>query len=288
MQHLSFPMRALRSIGYERFAWSLRRLHCPVPADALVLEVGSGGNPYPRSNVLLDAYEQTRERHWVKLRSDRPTVLGFVEDLPFRDNSFDFVIASHVLEHSTDPERFLLELQRVAKAGYIEVPDAFMERINPYRDHRLEITVQNGKLIIRKKANWIVEPETVALYERQAKILFTKELVRKYPFSFHVRFYWRDTIPFHIINPDTKLSWAPLGDSTDPVVIQVSKIRSLIQKVLSVVYFQFRRNKAINLADLIQCPKCKSTNLEASDKTITCCMCESKYEVRNGIPDLKK
>lgn len=30
-----------------------------------------------------------------------------------------------------------------AKAGYIEVPDAFMERINPL-DHRLEITVRDG------------------------------------------------------------------------------------------------------------------------------------------------
>lgn len=61
-------------------------------------------------------------------------VLGFVERLSFRDRVFDFVIAPHVLEHSTHSEQFLAELQRVSKAGYIEVPDAFMERINSYTD----------------------------------------------------------------------------------------------------------------------------------------------------------
>src|SRR5689334_3586449 len=93
----SMLMRIARSLGMEKDAWSLRRIHTPVDAGALVLEVGSGGNPYPRANVLLDAYEVTRERHWVPLKVDRPLVLGFVENLPFRDKVFDFVIASHVL-----------------------------------------------------------------------------------------------------------------------------------------------------------------------------------------------
>ena len=129
----------------DKLAWSFRRLHVPVDKDALVLEVGSGGNPYFRSNVLIDAYYDTRERHYAKLIYDRPTVLGFVENLPFKDNSFDFVIASHVLEHSKDPAKFLSEIQRVAKAGYIEVPDAFFERLACYLDHRLEITDINNE-----------------------------------------------------------------------------------------------------------------------------------------------
>jgi len=172
---LSKLMKLLCFVGLKRFAWSLRRLYCPVKNSDSVLEVGSGGNPYFRANVLLDAYEDTQERHWVSLVNDRPTVLGFVEHLPFKDNSFDFVIASHVLEHSTDPVKFISELQRVAKAGYIEVPDAFMERINPYLDHRLEITIRNEVLIIRKKANWAVDSELVELYEEHLKPILTKE-----------------------------------------------------------------------------------------------------------------
>lgn len=148
----SWLMRALLAIGQERLAWACRRLYCPVPHSALVLEVGSGASPYFRANVLIDAYEETRERHWAPFITDRPSVLGMGEALPFRDKSFDFVIASHVLEHSADPENFLRELQRVAKAGYIETPDAFMERINPYWDHRSEVTVRNGVLEVRKKS----------------------------------------------------------------------------------------------------------------------------------------
>lgn len=63
----------------------------------LVLGVGSGRNPYPRSNLLLDAYESTCGRHWAPFVTDRPTILGFVENLPFKDNTFDLVIALHVL-----------------------------------------------------------------------------------------------------------------------------------------------------------------------------------------------
>ena len=97
-------------LNSDKYAWKFRRFHCPVDSTALVLEVGSGGNPYFRSNILLDAYENTRERHWAPLVSDRPTVLGFVEKLPFKDKVFDFVIASHVLEHSPNPVKFLTEI----------------------------------------------------------------------------------------------------------------------------------------------------------------------------------
>ena len=94
VEHLteSLSMMFCRLLGQEKIAWSFRRLHCPVDSDALVLEVGSGGNPYFRSNVLVDAYESTGERHWVPLTTDRPTVLAFVENLPFKDKSFDFVV----------------------------------------------------------------------------------------------------------------------------------------------------------------------------------------------------
>ena len=111
----------------NKVKWSCRRLLLPISRDALVLEVGSGGNPYPRANVLLDAYQESRERHWDALVHDRPTILSFGENLPFKDKVFDYVIAAHVLEHTPNPEKFLSELQRVGKAGYIETPDAFME-----------------------------------------------------------------------------------------------------------------------------------------------------------------
>ncbi len=77
-----------------------------------------------QSQCVCDAYGESRERFFARLVHDRPTMIAFGERLPFKDGSFDFVIASHVLEHSAEPEKFLSESQRVRKAGYIKVPDA--------------------------------------------------------------------------------------------------------------------------------------------------------------------
>lgn len=284
----SWAMRMAGRLGRERLAWSLRRLHCPVGPQALVLEVGSGGNPYYRANVLLDAYESTGERHWVPLVADRPTVLGFVENLPFQDKAFDFVIASHVLEHSRDPEKFLTELQRVSRAGYIEVPDAFMERINPYPDHRLEITMRQGCLVIRKKENWLVDPELVELYEDRAKAITTGKMIPGHPFAFHVRYYWSGTIDFQVLNPEAGTlvdeSRPPEGAPHKPGLKDKvhARLRTLARKLFS----QHERNAQIDVVSLLRCTRCNQGELESGEGLLVCRECGTRYPVRNGVPDM--
>jgi hypothetical protein len=284
----SLLMRALLALGNQKLAWACRRLHCPVPRSALVLEVGSGGSPYFRANVLIDAHAETRERHWAPFITDRPSLLGRGEALPFRDKSFDFVIASHVLEHSAAPETFLLELQRVAKAGYIETPDAFMERINPYWDHRSEVTVRHGVLEVRKKSSWLPDPELVELYEERTKPLIAGSVIPANPFSFHTRFYWTDQIRYRIINPEIDASWAP-PEMTHTTNIQRSlRARlgrlglSLARKLLS----QKRRNRHIQLAHLVQCPGCQSSDLTWSHHSVDCTSCGRQYELVAGVPSM--
>ena len=281
-------MRLFRRLGFEGLAWSLRRLHCPVGPDALVLEVGSGGNPYARANVLLDAYETTGERHWVPLLVDRPTVLGFVERLPFRDKAFDFVIASHVLEHSYNPAGFLEELQRVAQGGYIEVPDAFMERINPYRDHRLEITVRHDRLRIRNKAAWRPDPDLVELYEDRAKRIMTRNVIPRHPFTFHVRYYWREKIEYEIVNPETRPSLEATKDRAGP--LQEPNARGRVNAALSMLvrhlFSQRRRNSKIDLVTLLRCTECYRSALRFDKEALFCMQCGRVYPVRRGVPDM--
>jgi SAM-dependent methyltransferase len=279
----SSAMLFFKWLGMEKVAWALRRLHCPIPTKALVLEVGSGGNPYSRANVLLDAYEVTRERHWVPLKSDRPTVLGFVENLPFKDKSFDFVIASHVLEHSTDPESFLRELERVAKAGYIEVPDAFMERINPYRDHRLEITVRQEKLVIRKKPQWVVDDTLVDLYSDRAKPFIAGNLIPSYPFAFHVRYYWSGHIDFTVLNPGTDASWKPPEVQAARPKARSNGVRQKVLNMLRQLISQRMRNRNIDLLPLLRCPTCHAENLGRGDGSFICQVCGASYEIRQKI-----
>ncbi len=116
----------------SRIAWALRKIVLPIGIRDLVLDVGSGGNPHPAADVILDKYIDPIHRQGAQLRSDRPLVLADAGKMPFRDKAFDFVVAFHVLEHVRDPRAFLEELQRVGKAGYIETPNVFFERIVPY------------------------------------------------------------------------------------------------------------------------------------------------------------
>ena len=281
-------MQLMLKMGFKKLSWAFRRLHCPVPSSAIVLEVGSGGSPYFRANVLIDGYNETRERHWAPFITDRPSVLGMGESLPFRDKSFDFVIASHVLEHSADPEKFLLELQRVAKAGYIETPDAFMERINPYWDHRSEVTVREGILEIRKKFSWCPDSDLVALYEDRAKNLIAGSVIPSNPFTFHTRFYWSNLIPYRILNPEVDSGWLP-PSVEQTTQIQMSFRAKVGRIVLAFVRFWFsqnKRNSQIQLQSLMRCPSCKSNELQFSETELVCAGCGRTYEVIAGVPQM--
>lgn len=277
-------MRIFQRLGLRSVAWSLRRLHVPIEPSALCLEVGSGGNPYFRSNVLLDAYLDTRQRHHEALIVDRPMVIGKVENLPFKDKAFDFVIASHVLEHSCNPEVFLSELMRVGKAGYIEVPDALMERLNPYLDHRLELTLRKGTLRIRKKTAWCVDPQLDELYQSGAGNIIATKSIPRFPFDFHVRMYWENEIDYEVLNPDEDASWPPPEPKS--AVAQRSIRHNISQWILSAfrrAFSQNKRNNALDVTELLRCPNCRSADLTKSSTHVMCCGCGEKFEHKGNL-----
>jgi hypothetical protein len=101
-------------------------------ADALVLDVGGAARPFPRADWMLDliSYEERGQLGWDGDRAaERFSPDTWVqrdicdrEPWPFADRQFDFAICSHTLEDVRDPVWAAGELQRVAAAGYIEVP----------------------------------------------------------------------------------------------------------------------------------------------------------------------
>lgn len=286
MQAKSKLMILAESLGLERLAWSLRRLHCPVSSDALVLDVGSGGNPYPRANVLLDAYEDTVERYNLPLIKDRPMVFGLAERMPFRDKVFDFVVASHVLEHTPDPEAFISELMRVSKAGYIETPDGFFERINPFRFHRLEVFDKDNRLIIVKKPSWKPFPEIVDMYERKMKDRDFIRFLSHHPSPFYVRFYWEDKVNYTVQNPEVDANWAlPIVESGS-YKDQHGKVRLLLLKFVRAIFSQRSRNRTIDLLALLRCPTCGAGQLQQSQAGLRCNSCGAEYSQHDQVPVL--
>lgn len=107
--------------------------------DDLVLDVGGWARPFARADWVLDllpyetrglyGYEQgARDEERFTDRTWVTRDICAREPWPFADGQFDFAICSHTLEDVRDPVWVCQELQRVAKAGYIEVPSRLEEQ----------------------------------------------------------------------------------------------------------------------------------------------------------------
>ena len=120
------------------FADNAERIISDLPDDAVVLDVGGWGSPFPRADWVLDLLPyETRglygyERSTADERFDADSwVTRDIcdhEPWPFADDQFDFAICSHTLEDIRDPVWVCRELARVARAGYIETPSRTEEQ----------------------------------------------------------------------------------------------------------------------------------------------------------------
>jgi SAM-dependent methyltransferase len=111
--------------------WLVLRLCRMCVAQALaqyaagrLLDVGCGAQPYVEE-------QSARARPCIGLERDReryaetpPGVWGSALDLPFRDQSFDTVFSSQVLEHVPEPGHMLAEMARVLRAGGVLIVTA--------------------------------------------------------------------------------------------------------------------------------------------------------------------
>ena len=102
------------------------------PSSARVLDLGVGGGGLPFWREFLDPRREDLRLFGVDLKE--PITRSLYEDFqvadlnaafPFPDSQFDIIIASHILEHVTDPGRTLAEMARRLPAGgrvYVEMP----------------------------------------------------------------------------------------------------------------------------------------------------------------------
>jgi glycosyltransferase involved in cell wall biosynthesis len=124
--------------------------------DWKVLDLGSGHQPNRRANFLAERYMSEtihRTTQIVVRPADKYLIVADAHFLPFKDKSFDFVIASHIAEHVDDPEKFCLELTRVSKGGYLETPGPLTEFFMPTNSHKWVVSKKGDKLTFRPNHN---------------------------------------------------------------------------------------------------------------------------------------
>ena len=144
---LADGVREVRAYGTER------RRHRPrPPAAGFVIEVGGGHAPHPRSDLVVEKYLSDDFERGFAVSFDKPLVVGDGHALPLADGCASYVIASHVLEHATDPAGFAAELSRVAHAGFVQLPSRLAELTFGWSFHPWLVDLEpDGTLVFHER-----------------------------------------------------------------------------------------------------------------------------------------
>jgi len=157
-----------------------------------ILDIGCGYSANEFANTICDVQDLSKfyeGKNFVKLDGNR---------LPFEDNHFDFVIASHVLEHVEDYKFFINELERVSNKGYIELPTKLEDNLvfENKKAHiwQMEFDDNNSKLLISKKLQFIEPILTVSMLQQFRK---------NFKSSLILELYWENKIDYDFVKSDT-------------------------------------------------------------------------------------
>ena len=154
-----------------------------------ILDIGCGYRAHKNASVIADIQDFSdfyKEREFIQIKG---------KNLPFKDNEFDFVIASHVIEHVAEFEFFIKELERITSKGYIELPSRLGDNLvfENKNDHIWWFNFDDSinQLLVSKK-NQLIEPfitvSTAKLFEK----IFRESLV--------IELAWEEKIDFKIDN----------------------------------------------------------------------------------------
>ncbi|MDB3872051.1 class I SAM-dependent methyltransferase [Candidatus Pelagibacter sp.] len=150
-----------------------------------ILDIGCGYNANKFAKVICDV--QDLSNHY----QDKKFIRLTEKKLPFKDKEFDFVVASHVMEHVEDVDFFIKELERVSKKGYVELPTKFEDNLvfENKQDHlwHMDFDDVENKLLISKKVQYFEPVLTVSVMKRLNEVFRT---------SLVLELIWEDTINY--------------------------------------------------------------------------------------------
>ena len=157
-----------------------------------ILDIGCGYNANKFAKVICDV--QDLSNHY----QDKKFIRLTEKKLPFKDKEFDFVVASHVMEHVEDVDFFIKELERVSKKGYIELPTMLEDNLvfENKKDHlwHMDFDDVENKLLISKKVQYFEPVITVSTIKKLNEVFRT---------SLVLELIWEDSIEY-IINQSTE------------------------------------------------------------------------------------
>jgi len=155
--------------------------------DWKILDIGCGYRAHKNASVIADIQDFSnfyKERQFVKIKE---------KNLPFKDKEFDFVIASHVIEHVEDFQFFIKELERITSKGYIELPSRLGDNLvfENKNDHIWWFYFDDvSNQLIASKRNQLINPFITVSMAKQLEDIFKESLV--------IELAWEDKIEYII------------------------------------------------------------------------------------------
>ena len=153
-----------------------------------VLDIGCGYTAHKYANVICDIQDLSN------FYSDKQFVQLHDKKLPFKDNEFDFVFASHVLEHIKNVKIFISELERVAKKGYLELPTKLEDNFcfENRTDHEWQVDYDdiNSKILLSERFEFF-HPIFSVNTAQKFRDTFRSSMV--------FELYWENNIDYEII-----------------------------------------------------------------------------------------
>jgi ubiquinone/menaquinone biosynthesis C-methylase UbiE len=150
-----------------------------------ILDIGCGYSANKYATTICDVQDLSnfyKDKNFIKLND---------KILPFKDNEFDFVITSHVLEHVDGFSFFISELERVSDKGYIELPTKLEDNLvfENKKDHlwHMEFDDDKSELIISKK---------IQIFEPILSVSSMNKLRENFKSSLIYELYWEKKINF--------------------------------------------------------------------------------------------
>ena len=157
-----------------------------------ILDIGCGYTANKYATEIADSQDLSsfyKNKKFIKINH---------KVLPFKDNEFDFVIASHVIEHVEDFEFFIKELERISNKGYIELPTRLGDNLvfENLKDHIWWFVYNDKKNeIVASQKNQLIEPFLNVSTAKKLEQVFRESLV--------IELEWEDTIEY-VINDSIK------------------------------------------------------------------------------------
>ena len=154
-----------------------------------IVDIGCGYSANKNASVIADIKDLSnfyKGKNFIKISGKK---------LPFKDREFDFVIASHVIEHVEDFEFFIKELERISPRGYIELPTRLGDNLvfENRNDHIWWFTYDDvDNQIIASKKNQLIDPFVTVSMAKLFEKIFRESLV--------LELAWEEKIDYKIDN----------------------------------------------------------------------------------------